>query len=255
MQLLILRSDKPPHFKGDIVEIRATGAPFSGAREMEAYVVVEVPDVPMTDYEQYSRKWELTVGYEIVNQNQGQDAFRLRMFATDVNGSLGALTRENVETFINEWRGSVHSVAPNEVIFNITIYDALTSQAFWWIDADFDVSALQFAEIVYDQGTGIHRIAADYSAIGNNPTFVERYVNRLGLTIISHSNKVLTYDADRSVVRRLFEEQLADKVKRQVARRRYHVTAAVVDAIVSQGGTVTTDEPTMLGYIRDKATD
>jgi hypothetical protein len=47
MQLLIMKQTKGAHLKGDIVEIRATGTGFGGS-EPDAFVLVEVPDVPMT---------------------------------------------------------------------------------------------------------------------------------------------------------------------------------------------------------------
>jgi len=255
MQLLITKADKPPHYKGDIVEIRASGASFSGDRELAGFVLVEVPGVPMADYRQYNCKWERLIEFEVVAQDASQDGYRLRMFAATVNGALGAITRADAETFIESWGGTVHSFGPNEVVFDVRIYDALTSPAFWGLDADFDISGIEFSEISYDEGTGIHRIEADYSALGNNPSYVEMHVAKNGLVAVSHDNQVLVYDADRSVAREVFEADLADKTKRKVARRRYHVSAAVVDYIVGQGGRVSTDLSTLAGYIRDKATE
>ncbi len=249
MQLLIMKADHPPHYKGDFVEVRASGSPFGG-KEPEAFVLVEVPGVPMTDYEQYRRSWYCEVDFEVVNQDLAQDGFRLRMYATNNNGSLGAVTRADVEAFINSWGGTVHSFGANEVVFDICIFDALTSAAFW----EINVSGVQFIETAYDQDTGIHRIEADYSAIGNNPTYVERRVAEMGLTVISHDNRVLTYDADRAVVRQNFERDLAEKSRRLIARRRYHVSETIVDYIIGQGGMVSTDLPTLAGYIQDKTT-
>lgn len=258
MQLLIMRQDKPPHFKGDIVEIRASGTPFGGL-EPDAFVLVEVPGVPMADYEQHRQSWYCEAGFNLVNQDLAQDGYRLRLYAVNANGALGAVTREQVESFITKWGGSVHSVGTNEVVFDIRIYDALVSEAFW----EFDVSAVHFTELSYDQNTGIHRIQADYSATGKAPTYVERYVARRAANlkdvddfiVVSHADSVLTYDVHRSVVRRLFEERIWYWSRRMVAKRRYHVPAAVVDYIVGQGGSIVTDVSTLANYIRDKATE
>lgn len=249
MQLLIMKEDRPPHFKGDIVEIRASGTPFGG-REPEAFVLVEVPDLPMADFENHNRSWDLELGFEVVAQDQAQDGYRLRLYSANANNGLGEISRENVEAFINSWGGTVHSVATNEVIFDIRIYDALTSSAFWEIQTIAD--NVVFSEISYDQATGIHRIQADYTALQNNPTYVERYVSGMNLTIVSHADRILVYDAARSVVRAAFQNDMKEKSRRRVARRRYCVGSGVVDYVVNQGGVAQTDRATLESYIQDK---
>jgi len=251
MQLLIMKETRKNHFKGDIVEIRATGTGFGGS-EPEAFVLAEVPELPMTDYEHYNGKWERIIDYEVVAQDKAQDGFRLRLFSTLVDSHLqGIVTKEAVEQYINSWGGSVHSFDTNEVVFDIRIVDAMQSPAFWEIPAD----EIVFTEIAYDQETGVHRIEIDYSARENSPTYVERYVRGKGATILSHANRVLTVDIPRSAVRQEFERDIAEKARKLIARRRYHVSEAVVDYIVSQGGYIQTDEATMLTYIKDKVAE
>jgi len=252
MQLLIMKQDKPPHYKGDIVEIRASGTPFDG-REPDSFVMVEVPDAPMTDFEHHNQSWEREIEFEVVASDPAQDGFRLRLYSSTANNGLGSIAREDVEGFITAWGGTIHNYADNEVVFDITIYDALTAPAFWELPDIAD--QVVFTEVSYDQATGVHQIQADYSALGNNPTYVERYVKRMGLTIVSHSNKILTYDADRAIVRDAFQKDMKEKAKKQVARRRYHVPAAAVDTIIDNGGTYETDKPTLLNYVTDKATE
>lgn len=250
MQLLIMKDDRPPHYKGDIVEVRASGTPFGG-REPEAFVLVEVPDVPMTAYEHYNNAWERIIDFSIVAQDAAQDGYRIRLFSTLTAGELGVITKDHVEAFIASWGGSVYSWASNEVVFDIRIYDALVSTAFW----EIDISNVVFSELSYDQGTGIHRIQANYNALGNNPTYIERYVRGKNLNIISHADKVLVYDADRNIVRDHFQNDIKEKSKSTIVRRRYYVNPGVVDFIIPQGGRITTDEATMLSYLRDKVTD
>lgn len=250
MQLLIMKQDRKNHYKGDIVEIRATDTPFGG-KEPEAFVLVEVPDVPMTDFEDKHLAWRREIAYEIVGQDQAQDGYRLRLYAENANAGVGDITKDEVERFIQAWGGTVHSFGPNEVVFDIRIYDALVSRGFW----EIDVSNVVFNELGYDQNAGIHRIQADYSALGNNPTYVERYVRRMGLAIVSHAERVLVYDADRSIVRRAFEKDIAQKARTTVRRRRYHVSDAVVDYIIANGGYIVTDRATVEQYIKDKMTE
>ena len=252
MQLLIMKQDRPPHYKGDVVEVRATGAPFGG-KEPEAFVLVEVPDVPMADFEGYNLAWQREIDFEVVASDPAQDGFRLRLFSSTENAGAGAITKEEVDSFITAWGGTIVSYGANEVVFDITIYSALTSPAFW--ELPNIAENVVFSELSYDQATGVHRIQADYSALGNNPTYVERYVRRMGLTIVSHQDKILTYDADRATVREAFQEDLKEKGRKRVARRRYHIGTDVVDTIIGNGGTYTTDKATLLNYIRDKVTE
>jgi hypothetical protein len=247
MQLLIMKETKGAHEKGDIVEIRASGTPFGG-KEPNIFVLVKVPDVPMTAYRNYNRAWERQIGFEVVGSDASTDTHRLKLSSELISGTDGIVTHEEAESFIESWGGTVFSADTNEIVFDISIYDALVSTAFW----EVDVSGAVFTEVSYDQATGIHRISVDYSALGNNPTYVEGYVERLGLDIVSHENRVLVYDANRAVVRTAFQDDIKEKLKKQVRRRRYCVAPAVVDSIIANGGTITTDETTMLNYIQDK---
>lgn len=235
------------HTKGDVVEIRASGSPFSG-KEPEKFCLIEVPEVPMTQFLEYSKSWERLIEFAVVGQNLSLDGYRLRLYSTLINGTQGIITKAEVESFIQSWNGSVFSFGTNEVVFDVTIYNALTSPAFW----EFDNSDIVFSEISYDQATGVHRIQADYSALSKNPTYVEQYVRGKNLTIVYHDQKVLRYDATRTVVRGAFQDDLKEKSRKTVTRRRYYFTSAVVDYIVGQGGMITTDLATLQGYIKDK---
>ena len=65
----------------------------------------------------------------------------------------------------------------------------------------------------------------------------------------------MVVDIARSTVRQAFEQDIQDKAKKMVARRRYHVSEAEVDYIVGQGRFIQTDEPTLLNYIKDKVAE
>lgn len=250
MQLIALKEDRNVHKKGDIIEKRASGTPFTG-NEPNVFVMVEIPE-PMNALDicpGYSGdKWKRSVEFEVVNQDLSQDGFRIRLYSATANNGQGEITKAEVENFINNWGGTVHSFGTNEVVFDIRIYDALVSEAFW----EIDLSNVNFSEVSYDQNTGIHRIEADYSATANSPNYVEAYVEGKGLTIVSHADKVLTYDADRSVVKKAFQDDIYAKTRTTIARRRYYFGGGVIDTIVANGGTMTTDLATLQSYIRDK---
>lgn len=251
MQLLILKVDRGIQKKGDVIEIRASGTPFGGV-EPDVFVLVEALGVPMADYLKYNEAWRNVLDYEVVNQNVTLDGFRLRVFSTTVSiGGLGGITKDNVELFLNKWNAAVFAFAANSVTFDFGVYNALQSEAFW----EVPIAGVLFNEISYDQGTGIHRIEINYSAIGNNPTYVERYVVQKGGTIISHDNKILTCDITRASVLNGFKADIKDKVEKVVAKRRYYVTSAIVDYVIAQGGMVTATEAQIATYLKDKLDD
>ena len=253
MQLLIMKQDKPPHYKGDIIETRASGSPFTST-EANAFVLVKVPGEPMKDFKGYNLSWQRELAFKVVSSDTTNDSYRLRLYSTVVdNNGNGAITKEEINEFIQAWNGTVVDYGDNEVTFDIAIYDALVSPAFWEIPNIAD--KVSFTKKSYDESTGVHRIELDYSNIDNNPTYVEGYVERMGLEIVSHDNKILTYDADRSMVDDVLKKELANTGRKQIARRRYHVSESVVDTIIDNGGTYETDKSTLMDYIKDKVAE
>lgn len=252
MQLIIMKETRNA-FKGDIIEVRASGTPLPGATS--PFVAVEIPTVPIAAWEQYNSPWHLEVGFEVVAQNVSIDGFRIRLYSETTNGVMGAVTKDQAEAFINSWGGTVFSFGANEVVFDIKIYDALVSAAFWDEIRDDLFPQIVFSELSYDSETGLHRIEADYSALSINPTAIERYLIRRHMTAVSHANRVLVFDGDRTLARTEFQNDLKEKLRRLVAKKRYRVSDAVVDYIVSQGGHLETDAATLLTYIKDKVTE
>jgi len=250
MQLLIMTVNTVGGYlsKGDIVDVRATSHVLEVSPSL---CTIECPD-PVGDKWFYRSAWEVIVDYVIVNNNPSLDGYRLRMFSALVDSSgNGSVSKNQVEAFINNWGGTIHSFGQNEVVFDITIYDAITSKNFW----GRDVTEYDFTETDYNESTGVHTIEVDYSSQGVNPTTIEKVVSNSGANVISHENKVITFEIDRATVRTRFEEDIKEKSKEIVKKSRYHVGTGVVDYIVGQGGFVQTDLTTLLGYISDKVDD
>jgi len=248
MQLIIMRQDSGNHSRGDVVEVRSSGTPFSPAAK---FVMVDVPDATLNGWEKYNGGWDRMLAFDIVAHNDELDGYRLRMYSETANAGNGIITKAEVETFIESWSGEIQSFGPNEVVFDIGIFNALKSAAFF----EVNTSSVVFSELYYDSGTGVHRIQADYSALGNNPTYVERYLMREGMDIVSHADKVIVYDAERAVAKARFERDLQEKAEQTIERRRYYLNEGVVAAVEAAGGTLETDIPTITGYLKDKATD
>lgn len=245
MQLIISKREVS---KGDIVEIRATGTPFAGL-EPESFVMVEIPDVTMAIYEQYSQAWNRILDYQVISQDTALDKFRIKVFSTTSSlSNLGIITKDEVEAFLLKWNATVVSFGVNEVIFDFSVYGGVSSPAFW----ETPVQNIIFSEVSYDSITGTHRISADYSALLNSPTYVERYIASNQCTAISHQNKVIVFDALRSNVLTKFKEGVNQKSNKMIAKRRYYFDLAVIDYIVAQGGVITATVATVATYIKDK---
>ena len=250
MQLLIMKDDRPPHYKGDIIEIRATGSPWVGL-EPDDFIMVEVPGLPVAAFDDKSDPWQQSLAFEVVSRDN-MDVYRLRVYSDNTNGMVGAVARDKVEAFISSWGGTIVSVGPNEVVFDLAVYDALTSNEFW----EFDISGVVFEVQDYDSATGVFRISADYSGTAiNNTTYVERRAMRQGVTVVSHADKVLIFEATSSEIVDRIRDFIRNKAETRNARRRYYFSEAVVDHIVSLGGTITTDVATVESYIKDKMAD
>jgi hypothetical protein len=248
MQLIIMRQDSGNHSRGDVVEVRASGTSFAPTAN---FVMVGVPEATLKDWEQYSGAWERMLAFDIVAHNESLDGYRLRLYSETANAGNGIIMKAEVENHIAAWNGTIQSFGTNEVVFDIGIFDALRSAAFF----EVNISAVVFTEIAYDSVTGIHRISADYSAIGNNPTYVERYLMREGMEVISHADKVIIYEADRQIAKARFERYLQEKARQSIERRRYYLSEGVVTAIETAGGTLETDISTITSYLKDKAVD
>lgn len=251
MQLIFLKANNNTGFlqKGDCIEVRASSTLFTG-KEPDKFVMVDVAGVPMLNYEGYMKAWERLIDYEEINQNLSIDGFRIRLYSPLISSlGDGKITKDEVEPFINNWGGTVYSFGENEVVFDILIFDALKSVNFW----EVDIANVIFTETNYNQTIGIHSVQIDYSGIGNNPTYIEKYVERKGAVIIDNANKVMNIEIHRSVVRNEFESDIRNKAKKIIKGRRYYIENGVVDYIIGQGGTLTTDLTTLLGYLQDKA--
>ncbi len=246
-ELLIANSSRGKVEKGDIWEIRANNAPV-GIKEAVEFVILKIPNQLMTDLDQYALAWNIELDYTIVNQNLGIDGHRIRVSNAKTNSTLGSITRAQVENFLTGWGATVFSASQNEVILDCSINGILESESFW----DIDITGVDFTELSYDEGTGVHLISLDYNSIGNNPSYVERFVARRVESIISHANKVIVFEAERDAVLNVFKNDINETVEKNIKSRQYKLTSAAVDYITGQGGVVTDTYVNFLTNLIDK---
>jgi len=100
---------------------------------------------------------------------------------------------------------------------------------------------VSFTEQSYDQATGLHTIAADYSDFPTKGKAVEAAIAAKGGTLVSHDteNKVVVYQMTRADARAEFERDVYAKLHQVYKRRRFAFSEADVDAALLAGGVVT----------------
>lgn len=202
----------------------------------------------------YTVEWARIVDWEVVGSNLSIDGHRLRAFILPEyvsQSGLNSLTREQVESYLNNWGAKVFSVAPNSVTFDATIANAIKSNGFWGMD----VSGGVFTELSYDQASGLHTTRVTYSGIpGANATNVSEKIVEQGraVTAIQPSQSRVTFTCTRTNAFQLFKADVKSKLDGVYARRKWRVTQAAVDAALAGGGslTVTRDQMLDLWYSR-----
>jgi hypothetical protein len=240
------------YLKGDIVEVRADGSPYGNAEGLPGFIIVKIPGLLIRQLRSYALSWERVLTFSVVSSDLVTDSFRLKLSAGNMSSSLkGIVTRAEVELLISKWGGVIVSEASNEVVFDISILDAIKSAGFW----DVNVLPTVFTETAYDQATGVHTIELNYSNIKNNPTYIEDYIERkTGEQVLSHDgvNKIITFNVDRSDIRTGFEKDIKEKAKKMTQRRRWYFAPAQVDTVVGMGGVVTVTRAQAQANLRDR---
>jgi len=246
--------------KGMPVTVVAGRAPTGSQEGLPDFLHVLVSDAVMADLEPYCQPWEPDIQYQILSHDAATDTYQVRMTqartanSNQPNVGRGRITRSMVENFLAGWGATVDAVATNQVDFTVTMFSAMTSRLFWdgYPKAILDQGT--FTEVSYDDTTGVHRIAFDYSGVAISPKNIERATRKLA-TVVDHDSDVITLDIARATVFQRFKEEVAERLAGAIYLRRYYVPDAVVDDVVSQGGRITITMAQFLNNIRDRLTD
>lgn len=221
--------------KGDVVVAFESGHVWGAAEGLPDFVIVKIPTLTLAQVEAYRDSWNFELAFTTITSDLAQDGFRIEI-SNSLPGALkqAAVTRDQIEHFINSWGGTVQTVAVNAIRFDIRIYTALTSEAFW------GRTDIPFSEVAYDQGTGVHRIRGDYNLLPRaSSAMAAAAVTGHGGTVVSNSGGVIVFDMERSLVRDAFQSDLYAKARAVFKRRRFGFTAAAVDSAIAAGGSVT----------------
>jgi len=114
--------------------------------------------------------------------------------------------------------------------FDIRIYHAVTSQAFW----ERDVSGIQFAETEYNQSTCSHLVEVVTPAVTEQQ--IQQVCKMQGVVYVAPRSFIAT----RAEVRAKLQNEIADRFREvMIARRRWRISSAGMDALRAAGGIMT----------------
>ena len=249
--------DEPLVFQsGYIVNAR----PFNRLYGMQVppkFVQIEISDID--DHKPvdatYSMPWKQIIDWEFVGHNYVIDGHRLNVFVkpeyVSVSG-LGGLTQNMVEGYLTEWGAEIHSIAANSVVFDVTVFEAISSNGFWGLL----VGNVDFTETAYDEATGIHSVEADYSGIQITPGKIELLVTINGGTITGHPTNKIRFDIGRSTVFDIFKQSVKEKLDGiTYSPRRFKIPQQYVQAALDNAGTLTVTATQFAQYVRNRLDD
>ena len=243
--------------KGDVVEVRESGAPRGALEGLPTFVIVECPEVTKAQVLDRMESWRTVLDWGVVARDLALDGWRLRLFVTNP-GTLNRapVTLAQVQGWLEGWNGAIVSAATNEVRFDVSVYGAATSDAFWGASG---VAGLGFAEMSYDQGTGVHRLRVDYSVMigeGSHRSVLSLVQSRNATNIIQdESLSLIEFDILRTLVTGSFKAELKAALERVHKRRRWYFTAAQVDVAIAAGGVIQVTAAQLAAAAKDAMED
>jgi hypothetical protein len=110
--------------RGMPVLVMPDGHPWGKEEGPPKFTIVKIPGLDPQTIRNKMESWKRTVDYSVVNRSVAQDGWRLRAFAENVSVSDhgvggGKISRDHIESFINNWNAVVNSVDDNGVIFMV----------------------------------------------------------------------------------------------------------------------------------------
>lgn len=230
-----------------IVNVQEDGHEWGGQEGPPKFYILKVPGLLKADAEQYMQEWRHNVSSSIVNSNAAQDTYRIRIDSNMVSTSgKNAFIRAQVEEFFSNWNASIIQVKSNSITFDISVFDAITSNGFWGAD----VSAVVFVETDYNQPSGDHLIQVQSSPYTLQQ--MQNIVEFRGGSVVPPDSFIMNRNAART---RLLED-IKEKLDRiSYARRRWYVTATGMDALNAAGGVITITPAQLLNNVSDGLAD
>lgn len=254
------RARRGLHQKGDIIQVMPDGHAWGEREGLPTFVLVRCPQATVEQVRDRTSAWAYAVTFTVVGSNLAVDGHRIRMSNANAGASgVAGLTLEKVQTFLSRWGAVFVSAQEGSVTFDVTIGAAAQSVGFW--GAPLHEVVLQEVAADYVQATGLHRLTATYDTNLrwlDSPLSFEREVRSriraVGGTVETELQGVTTFTVTRADVRERFRAQVEEALG-TYQRHRYHFTAAQVDTVVAQGGSVTLTAAQLVNAVQDRLTE
>lgn len=260
--------DKASVFKkGYVVDIKETGFQWGTKETTPLFAKVIITDGSVSDVQlmissifggaSITSEWSKRLNWSVVGNDLTIDGHRVRLIIDNPGATnVAAVTRTQVESYLNNWNAEIFSASTNEVIFDIAIFEddnnnpgALQSKKFWDLNS---VDNLNFTEIYYNSGPGDHRIScnySNYSSFGVNSSQVAARVSMRGGIIVSNDSELIIFDINRNDVFNVFKEEVRQLLEKSIYKRQFRISEALVDTIMSGGGSVNATLAQLQNYI------
>jgi len=218
--------------KGDLVLVMPDDHRWGLKEGPPKFVIVKVPGIARETVFQYLTSWKRHVDFEVVSVNTATGVYQIRIRCINPGASGAAnLTRDNIETYLNNWGATVDSVSVNQVTFTLRLWQTLQSNGFW----DFDVSGVSFDLVDYTNP--IATVDVELPGISIKKAS-DRIVENAGVVVSDNGVDQIRFTIDRSDVLAAFQTSIKDKVEDTFTRRKYYFSEADVDTALSMGGVI-----------------
>lgn len=203
----------------------------------------------------YMIPWHRAIDWEFVSHDWPADVHTLKVYVKEgVSASMkGALTRDEVESFLTKWGGEVLEILPNSVTFAVAVTDAIKSEGFLGMVPPAGV----LSETAYNQSTGVHTMRIDYATIPLPLTRLQEIIVENGCTVTSHkpARKYALFTCGRDNVFSQFKLSVKQALDGQFSLRRWRLPAAAIQAIVNAGGSLEVTRAQVMDTIKNRLDD
>lgn len=233
--------------QGQIVEVREDGDGRGLKEVWPKFGWINVPGLSKASAVHYMDDWRTLVTFNIMNHNTPADSYRVRVTSETVSSSgKGSFNQQQVSAFLSKWNATIVSFQPTTVTFDISVFDAVTSDGFW----EADTSGVVFSESSYDSATGDHVIQVISSPFSN--TDMKIAVEENGGIVIPPDS----FAVNNEVVRNRFVASVKERLESVITmKRRWYVNATGMAALAANNGEITVTAQQLLNNVNDALLD
>ncbi len=247
--------------KGYVVVVKPDGYSPSRSEGLPTFILIHCPEVTEEQARNYMNSWEQTVDYTVNSSNLTNATYNITVFGDNLSQSgEAAITRSQVEGFLNKWNATVSSFATNSVTFDFALWQALQSAGFW----NRPVESFTFTLDSYTEGTG-QAVVTISELLADQITQAQRLITQKGGVVNSSTETSVTFNIHRSDVLSEFQKDVQQKTRGTWCRKQWYFSESLVDQIaliedtfdgegvrLTSKGQITLSQAEVLAALNDK---